>query len=71
MLTVLTGASMGEELTSTLDEICRDGARRMLAAALERIPELEAPREPSEAEEPRESTESTDPTRIPRRGRRE
>src|SRR3712207_5790786 len=45
--------------------------RRLLAAALECIPELEAPREPSEAEEPRESPESTGPTRIPRRGRTE
>jgi putative transposase len=35
MLTVLTDASTGEELASTLDEICREGARRMLAAALE------------------------------------
>jgi transposase-like protein len=35
MLTVLTDASSGEELASTLDEICREGARRMLAAALE------------------------------------
>jgi putative transposase len=35
MLTVLTDASTGEELVSTLDEICREGARRMLAAALE------------------------------------
>jgi putative transposase len=35
MLTVLTDASSGEELASTLDELCREGARRMLAAALE------------------------------------
>jgi transposase-like protein len=35
MLTVLTDASLGEELVSTLDELCREGARRMLAAALE------------------------------------
>jgi len=35
MLTVLTDASSGEELASTLDEICREGARRMLAVALE------------------------------------
>ena len=35
MLTVLTDASSGEELAATLDEICREGARRMLAAALE------------------------------------
>jgi transposase-like protein len=35
MLTVLTDESSGEELASTLDEICREGARRMLAAALE------------------------------------
>jgi transposase-like protein len=35
MLTVLTDASTGEELASTLDEICREGARRLLAAALE------------------------------------
>ena len=35
MLTVLTDASTGEELASTLDAICREGARRMLAAALE------------------------------------
>jgi transposase-like protein len=35
MLTVLTDSSTGEELASTLDEICREGARRMLAMALE------------------------------------
>jgi putative transposase len=35
MLTVLTDESTREELSSTLDEICREGARRMLAAALE------------------------------------
>jgi transposase-like protein len=35
MLTVLTDSSTREELASTLDEICREGARRMLAAALE------------------------------------
>jgi putative transposase len=35
MLTVLTDESTSEELASTLDEICREGARRMLAAALE------------------------------------
>jgi transposase-like protein len=35
MLTVLTDSSTSEELASTLDEICREGARRMLAAALE------------------------------------
>ena len=35
MLSVLTDGPTGEELTSTLDEICREGARRMLAAALE------------------------------------
>jgi putative transposase len=35
MLTVLTDGSSGEELATTLDEICRDGARRMLAVALE------------------------------------
>jgi transposase-like protein len=35
MLTVVTGSSTREELASTLDEICREGARRMLAAALE------------------------------------
>jgi putative transposase len=35
MLRVVTDESTGEELSSTLDEICREGARRMLAAALE------------------------------------
>jgi putative transposase len=35
MLTVLTDGSSGEELAATLDEICREGARRMLAVALE------------------------------------
>jgi len=35
MLRVLTDESMRGEATSTLDEICREGARRMLAAALE------------------------------------
>jgi putative transposase len=35
MLRVVTDESTREELTSTLDEICREGARRMLAAALE------------------------------------
>jgi putative transposase len=35
MLKILAGGSAGEELGSTLDEICREGARRMLAAALE------------------------------------
>jgi putative transposase len=35
MLTVVTDLSTREELSSTLDEICREGARRMLAAALE------------------------------------
>ena len=62
-----------EDLRARLDreqEANREN-RRLLAAALERIPELEAPREPSEAEEPRESPESTGPTRIPRRGRTE
>jgi transposase-like protein len=35
MLRVLTDESTRGEATSTLDEICREGARRMLAAALE------------------------------------
>jgi len=35
MLKIVADASMGGELSSTLDEICREGARRMLAAALE------------------------------------
>ena len=35
MLKIVAGESTGEELSSTLDEICREGARRMLAAALE------------------------------------
>ena len=35
MLSVVTEGSAGEELAVTLDEICREGARRMLAAALE------------------------------------
>lgn len=35
MLTVQTDGSTREELVSSLDEICREGARRMLAAALE------------------------------------
>jgi len=35
MLRVVTDESTREEATSTLDEICREGARRMLAAALE------------------------------------
>jgi transposase-like protein len=35
MLTVLTDGSTHEELSATLDEICCEGARRMLAAALE------------------------------------
>jgi transposase-like protein len=35
MLSVVTDEPAGGELTSTLDEICREGARRMLAAALE------------------------------------
>jgi transposase-like protein len=35
MLKIVVEESTGEELSSTLDEICRDGARRMLAAALE------------------------------------
>jgi hypothetical protein len=35
MLRVVTDKSTREELASTLDEICREGARRMLAAALE------------------------------------
>jgi putative transposase len=35
MLRVVTVESTRGELTSTLDEICREGARRMLAAALE------------------------------------
>jgi putative transposase len=34
MLRVVTDESRCEELTSTLDEICREGARRMLATAL-------------------------------------
>jgi putative transposase len=35
MLKIVAEVSTGEELSSTLDEICREGARRMLAAALE------------------------------------
>jgi putative transposase len=35
MLRVVTDAPAGEELAVTLDEICREGARRMLAVALE------------------------------------
>jgi putative transposase len=35
MLKIVADESTGEELVSTLDEICREGARRMLAAALE------------------------------------
>jgi putative transposase len=35
MLSVVTEEPAGEELAVTLDEICREGARRMLAAALE------------------------------------
>jgi putative transposase len=35
MLRVVTDESARGELASTLDEICREGARRMLAAALE------------------------------------
>ena len=35
MLKIVAGESAGEELSSTLDGICREGARRMLAAALE------------------------------------
>jgi transposase-like protein len=35
MLKIVADGSTGEELSSTLDEICREGARRMLAAALE------------------------------------
>ena len=35
MLRVVTDESTRGELASTLDEICREGARRMLAAALE------------------------------------
>jgi putative transposase len=35
MLRVVTEEPAGEELAVTLDEICREGARRMLAAALE------------------------------------
>ena len=35
MLRVVAEESTREELASTLDEICREGARRMLAAALE------------------------------------
>jgi transposase-like protein len=35
MLKIAADESTGEELSSTLDEICREGARRMLAAALE------------------------------------
>jgi putative transposase len=35
MLRIVADLSTGEELSSTLDEICREGARRMLAAALE------------------------------------
>jgi len=35
MLRVVTDGPADEEMTSTLDEICREGARRMLAVALE------------------------------------
>ena len=35
MLKIVAEESTGEELSSTLDEICREGARRMLAVALE------------------------------------
>ena len=35
MLRVVTDESTREEPASMLDEICREGARRMLAAALE------------------------------------
>ena len=35
MLRVVTDEPAGEELAVALDEICREGARRMLAAALE------------------------------------
>jgi len=35
MLRVVTDESTSEEPASMLDEICREGARRMLAAALE------------------------------------
>jgi hypothetical protein len=35
MLRVVTDGSTSEERSSTLDEICREGARRMLATALE------------------------------------
>jgi putative transposase len=35
MLKIVAEESTGEELSSTLDDICREGARRMLAAALE------------------------------------
>jgi putative transposase len=35
MLKIVAEESTSEELSSTLDEICREGARRMLAAALE------------------------------------
>lgn len=35
MLSVVTDEATREELASALDEICREGARRMLAAALE------------------------------------
>jgi transposase-like protein len=35
MLKIVADESTGEELSSSLDEICREGARRMLAAALE------------------------------------
>ena len=35
MLRIVADVSTGEELSSTLDEICREGARGMLAAALE------------------------------------
>src|SRR6188472_2780955 len=35
MLKIVADESTGEEWSSTLDEICREGARRMLAAALE------------------------------------
>ena len=35
MLRVLADGDAGAEMTLALDEICREGARRMLAAALE------------------------------------
>ncbi len=40
MLRVVSDADAGAEMTAGLDEICRDGARRMLAAALEAEAEL-------------------------------